>query len=61
MDGPPERALIVFLQGMIDLERSGVTSAVEAAQIWTEGLRAFRPVAQTQPVRSIVTSVRGPD
>ena len=56
-----ERALLVLVQGTIELERAGTLTAGEVEQVWTQGLGAFRLPAPPAPERrGVFSSVRGP-
>lgn len=55
-----ERALLVFVQGMVALEGSAVGTPGDATDAWNHGLAGFRHMAGPR-TRTVVTSVRGPD
>jgi AcrR family transcriptional regulator len=57
-----ERAALVFVQGMVDLEVSTDLAAEALEGTWREGLQAFAsPGVSARQTPAVVSSVRGPD
>jgi AcrR family transcriptional regulator len=59
--GPRERALLLLVEGVVALERSGAASAAAAAAILEQGASFTTFEGPHRGTRAVVSSVRGPD